>query len=313
MLSNDAQAELNEDYLDDEDEIDLVKLVSGSADIASKYIVFEGSNAEIYAINVAKVEELFVFDKTSMAINNSQNSIIIGTADIRSNMTPLIYFDEWFGNVNIENTEYELLILCHFSSEYLGIIVKQVIDIISISPDQMHSSAKQNELTTFIAKVTIGRKTLMCTIFDTDKLLYDLYGDDAPLSSSPQAPIESEKFVLFADDSRLVRKMAHDTFEKLGVKYKIFEDGQELLDALGHIKSTDIGLFLLDIEMPRKTGIDVIDVINQDNDYAKIPIIVHTNMANSSITDALYKRNVSKIIGKVDFATIEVTMKEYLL
>jgi two-component system chemotaxis response regulator CheV len=312
MLSHDKQAQLYEDYLD-EDEIDLVKLVSSSADIASKYIVFEGSNAEYYAINVAKVEELFVYDASNIVRNNSQETLIIGTADIRSNMTPLIYFDEWFGNKNFENTEYELLIFCHFSSEYLGIVVKQVLDIISISPQQMHSSAKQNELTTFIAKVAIGKKTLMCTIFDTDKLLYDLYGEEAPLCDSRFVPIKSDKLVLFADDSRLVRKMALETFEKLGVRFQIFEDGQALLDALETIQSADIGLFLLDIEMPRKTGIDVIDALKQESVYDAIPIVVHTNMANASITESLKRKNVSKIIAKVDFATIEAAMKEYLL
>ena len=50
---------------DFDDEIDLVKLVSTSADVTNQYIIFEGSNAEYYAINVAKVEELFVYQKES--------------------------------------------------------------------------------------------------------------------------------------------------------------------------------------------------------------------------------------------------------
>ncbi|MCX6051895.1 MAG: chemotaxis protein CheW [Campylobacterales bacterium] len=184
MPHNNTQI-LSEAYLD-EDEIDLVKLVSSSADIASQYVIFEGSNAEYYAINVAKVTELFVFQKDNIAVNNDKKNIIIGTADIRSHMTPLIYFDAWFGNKNFEKTAYELLILCHFSSGYLGLIVKQVIDIVSINAEQMFSNSKQNELTTFIAKITIGKKTLLCTIFDTDKLLYDLYGEDT-IATNPHA------------------------------------------------------------------------------------------------------------------------------
>ncbi|MBU1658036.1 chemotaxis protein CheV [bacterium] len=302
----------NEDYLD-EDEIDLVKLVSASADIASQYVVFEGSNGEYYAINVAKVTELFVFQKDNIAVNNDKNNIIIGTADIRSHMTPLIYFDEWFGNKNFETTAYELLILCHFSSEYLGLIVKQVIDIISIEPAHMYNNAKHNEQTTFIAKVAIGKKLLLCTVFDTDKLLYDLYGNDKAVTDKQVQPIQSNKMVLFADDSKLIRKMAYDTFDKLGVRFKIYDDGQELLDALKTINIDDIGIFLLDIEMPKKTGIDVINELRNQASYSNIPIVVHTNMANSSITGALNSKKVSKIIGKVDFESIESAIREYIL
>ncbi len=297
----------------DEDEIDLIKLVSSNADIANQYVIFEGSNGEYYGINVAKVEELFIFEKSNMVVNNNVDDLIIGIAQIRSHMTPLIYFDEWFGNKSLEDELYELLILCYFSDEYLGLIVKQVFDIVSINPEQMYANAKQNELTTFIAKISAGKKEFLCTIFDTDRLLYDLYGEEKMSEEKGFVPIKSEKMVLFADDSKLVRKMAHEAFEKLGIKFKIFQDGQELLEALEEIAVGDIGLFLLDVEMPRKSGIDVIETLSKQSKYSKIPIVVHTNMANASIRHFLDIKNVSQTIGKVDFKTIETSIRNYIL
>lgn len=301
----------DDNYLD-EDEIDLVKLVSSSADVANQYVIFEGSNSELYAINVAKVEELIVYDKKSILRNNSKESLIIGTTETRDHMTPLVYFDSWFGNEKGDESEYELIILCHFSEKYLGLIVKQVIDIINISPDMMYANAQNNNLTTFIAKIKPAKEEVLSVIFDTDKLLYDLYGDDKSLESDLHAHITSDKKILFADDSRLVTKMAHDSFEKIGVKYRIFHDGQELLDALKTIDPDDIGMFLLDIEMPRKTGLDVINALKKEDVYKNIPIVVHTNMANASIVDRLVSYNISKIISKVDFKTIESTIQEYM-
>ena len=304
-------SDLEEDYLD-EDEIDLIKLVSSSADVTNQYIIFEGSNKEYYAINVAKVEELFVYERERIVHNNT-NDLIKGISEIRSHMTPLVCFDDWFKNEKIDENLYEILIFCYFSGEYLGLIVKQIIDIVSIMPDQMQSSSKSNELTTFVASIILGKNTHLCTIFDTDKLLFDLYGDDSVSNTLTCKQVESKKLVLFADDSRLVRKMAYDSFERLGVQFKIFEDGEELLQFLEMTSTEEIGIFLLDIEMPRKTGIDVINALNKEKKYSTIPIIVHTNMANSSISDTLYSKNVSKIIGKVDFATIESSIREYML
>jgi len=303
--------EFNEDILD-EDEIDLVQLVSSSADVANQYVIFQGSNREFYAINVAKVEELFVYERGHILHNNKEDSFIIGTADIRSHMTPLVYFDHWFGNERIDDEEYELVILCYFSQKYLGLIVKQVIDIVTITPEQMYTNSDNNELTTFVAKIKLAHEEL-CTIFDTDKLLFDLYGEDGSHTSSATEKIRSDKVVLFADDSKLVTKMAHDCFEKIGVRYKIYHDGQELLDALPEIDVQQIGLFLLDVEMPRKTGIDVINSLQKESKYSHIPIVVHTNMANASITAALKEKKVAKIISKVDFQSIANAIKEYML
>ena len=303
--------DFEDDYLD-EDEIDLIKLVSSSADVTNQYIVFEGSNKEYYAINVAKVEELFVYNKENLVHNNT-NKLIKGIADVRSHMTSLVCFDDWFLNEKIDENLYEILIFCYFSAQYIGLIVKQVVDIVSIMPIQMQSSSKSNELTTFVASITLGKNTYLCTIFDTDKLLFDLYGENSISNTLTCRPLESRKLVLFADDSRLVRKMAYDSFERLGVNFKIFEDGEELLLFLEAIDVEDIGIFLLDIEMPKKTGIDVINALKEEKKYLNIPIIVHTNMANSSISDTLYSKNVSKIIGKVDFKTIESSIREYML
>ena len=301
------------EYKDDlDDEIDLVKLVTTSADVTNQYIIFEGSNAEYYAINVAKVEELFVYQKERL-VHNNKNALIMGTTDIRSHMTPIVCFDAWFGNVSMDESNYELLIFCYFSSEYLGLLVKQVVDILTIMPHQMQSSSRMNELTTFIAKINIANAEYLCTIFDADKLLFDMYGNAHEYENAGVKPIESDKFVLFADDSQLIRKMAQSTFEKLGVRFKIFSDGAELIAALPEIKTQEIGLFLLDLEMPGKSGLDVIDYVKTQTQYVGIPIIIHTNMANSSIKDSLNARNVTKIIGKVDFKTIESAMREYIL
>ena len=298
------------DYLDDE--IDLVKLVSTNADVTNQYIIFEGSNAEYYAINVAKVEELFIYPKDKLLKNNN-NPLIKGMIDIRSHMTPVVCFDEWYGNPALEEEKYELMIFCYFSLEYVSILVKQVVDIVSIMPQQMQNSSSMNELSNFVAKINIANKTYLCTIFDTDKLLFDMYGERNLAQSSVAHPIETNKYILFADDSRLVRKMAQNSFEKLGIKFQIFNDGQELIDALQRIEVEDIGLFLLDVEMPRKSGIDVIDYLKKEQKYLQIPIIVHTNMSNTSIRESLNARNVSKIIGKIDFKSIEESMREYML
>jgi len=99
------------EFEDEYDELDLVKLVSTNANDLNQYLVFKGSNEEWYALNVSKVEEVMVYDKNiNIAHNNDNKSIIYGTADIRDTMTTLVYFDDWFENQHLDDSEYELII-----------------------------------------------------------------------------------------------------------------------------------------------------------------------------------------------------------
>ena len=204
------------------------------------------------------------------------------------------------------------MILCYFSSRYISIAVKEVLDILTIEPEEMQSSAEMHELTTFIAKVRIRGKERLCTIFDTDRLLHDIFGSAETSQSKESQMIESSKYLLFADDSLLVRKMAQKSFEEIGVHYKIYEDGLELIEALSTLQTQDIGLFLLDLEMPRKSGLDVIDFLIEAKKYSEIPIIVHTNMANTTIAQTLNNKGVTKIIHKIDFTSIKDSIRDYM-
>jgi len=76
----------------EDDEIDLLKLVSSSADVSNQYILFEGFSGDLYGINVAKVEELFSYREEQL-LKNSSNPLIHGMAEIRSHVTPVILFD----------------------------------------------------------------------------------------------------------------------------------------------------------------------------------------------------------------------------
>jgi two-component system chemotaxis response regulator CheY len=66
----------------------------------------------------------------------------------------------------------------------------------------------------------------------------------------------SDPLVLIADDNPLLRKLGTRLLEKAGYTVETAQDGIETLD---RIKQGGISLVLLDIWMPSKTGLDVIE------------------------------------------------------
>jgi len=299
----------------EEDELDLVKLVSSNANDANQYLIFEGSNGEYYALNVAKIEEILVYDDFEIA-QNTDGGLIIGTAQIRGKMTPLVLFDAWFGNPILDKEDYELMILASYGGHRLSMIVKRIEDIIVIESSEMQSNAQNNLNTTFITQTKLRGAMHLCTIFDSDKMLLDIFTDETNQTNDVLEKISSghlsSKTVFFADDSRFIRRLVQKLLSQLGLTYQIFENGQELLDALATFPTNEIALVITDIEMPIKSGHEVISTLRGNKQYDAIKIIVHTNMANTQMIEALMQQGANRIIGKVNIPTLESAIKEFI-
>lgn len=298
-----------------DDEIDLLKLVSTDANDLNQYLVFVGSNGEYFAINVSKVEELMVYDESvEIAKNNEEGAIIHGTADIRDAMTTLVYFDDWYNNPRLDDSEYELIVLTNYGGHKLGIIVKEVLNIITIPASTMVSNAQNNPKTTFVSKVTIAKEEHICTIFDGDKMLLDIFDtisleSEMHLSKQVCHSLES-KTVYYADDSKFIRMLVERLFKKLKLNYRIFEDGSDMIEEVFADPDADIDLFITDLEMPHMGGREVIASLKNIPKFKQTPILVHTNMSNSVMEHELRQVGAYAVIGKINVDTLGHSMCE---
>jgi len=303
------------DDMIDDDEIDLLELVSADANSSNQYLVFIGSDDEIYAINVSKVKELLVYKDLKMVKNNEPDSIIKATADIREEMTTIINFDHWFGNKVLEDKDYELIILAGFGGYNLGIMIKSVEYIMNINAEHMQDNSANNPKTNFIAKIKLNSEDRLCTIFDCDKMLLDTFDDTKASFSLDHISLDDrtydKKYILFADDSRFIRKMVESLFIKLNIKYKIFDEGKQLFEYIQDLSANSIGLIITDLEMPVMDGTNLIKNIKKIDAYQDINIIVHTNMSNDIMSDTLIKLGAAKVIGKIDMIKLSEGIKKY--
>ena len=304
------------DVIEDDDDLDLIKLVSTNANDTSQYLVFIGSDNQYYAKNVSKIEELLVYKDLNI-VKNRGDGLIIGTADVRGNMTTIINFDKWFGNKVLNDSEYELVILAHYGGHKMGIVVKRVEYIINIPSETMVDNSENNEKTSFITKIQISGKEQLCLIFDSDKMLLDVFDKIDTQSEHEIKQLKevkhSHKRVIFADDSRFIRKMVESLFQKLGVNYNIYENGKQLIDAINEISTEEIGLFITDLEMPVMGGRDVIKIIRENKKFNHIKIIIHTNMSNDNMEDTLMKAGANSIIGKVNMLKLSEVINDLII
>ena len=297
----------------DDDEIDLLALVSANANNTSQFLIFEGSDEQYYAKNVSKIEELLVYKELDVA-KTHQDGIVIGTADVRGEMVTLVYFDKWIGNKVLDDSEYELVILSNYGGHKLGIVIKRVEYIVNIPPESM-TNTTDDEKISFVTKVTIGKDERMCLIYDSDKFLLDVFDnidEKAETDTQMTQKIKNDRIVLFADDSRFIRKMVEKLFEQMGLRYKIYENGKDLYEDLKSLNIDDVALVVTDLEMPVMGGVELIGKIREDKRYDDINIIVHTNMANYNMKDSLFEMGVKDIIGKVNMLALGESVGKFI-
>jgi len=302
------------DFLDD-DEIDLVELVSADTNSSNQYLIFVGSDDEVYGINVSKVRELLVYKDLHKVANNKPNSLIRATADIRGTMTAIVNFDEWFENKVLDDDQYELIILAGFGGYIFGIMIKSVEYIVNINPANMQDNTANDSKTNFITKIKLNGQDRLCTIFDGDKMLLDIFDDTNTKAKVEHLQafnaLDRSKYVLFADDSKFVRKLVQSLFDKFELKSKIYEDGALLLEGLKQMEPEEIGLIITDLEMPVMDGVTLMKTILDMRKYQDINIIVHTNMSNDIMTSNLTKIGAKEIIGKIDMLKLSDGIKKY--
>ena len=235
---------LIDEHVEDDDELDLVKLVSTDANDSNQYLLFLGSDNQYYAKNVSKIEELLVYKDLDIAYNNDKDNGILGTANIRGKMTSIVNFDKWIGNKVLDDSEYELVIIASYGGRRFALVVKEVEYIVTIDSKNMIDNSENNSKASFISKVMINGEEKLCTIFDSDLLLLEVFDNIEKQSSSDiksLSPIStSDKMILFADDSKFVRKIIVNLFDQMQCRYKMYSDGKDLsqrkhlLNSLSH-------------------------------------------------------------------------------
>lgn len=102
-----------------------------------------------------------------------------------------------------------------------------------------------------------------------------------------------------ASDVRLVREALRDS--KLVVHLNVAHDGAEALNYLDGCKAgihTLPDIVLLDLNLPKKNGCEVLRAIKQDSFLRRLPVIVMTSSNSEDDVAAVYRLNANCYIRK---------------
>jgi len=85
--------------------------------------------------------------------------------------------------------------------------------------------------------------------------------------------------ILLVDDERLIQRMARFILERAQYEVLLAEDGKE---AIRMARETRPNLILLDIQLPRMDGFDVLQILKGAPETQAIPVVLMSSLAEAA-------------------------------
>ncbi len=122
---------------------------------------------------------------------------------------------------------------------------------------------------------------------------------------------EEKKKILVIDDEESIREIYRREFTNNGLDVEVAKDGEEgLLMAAEKTPS----LILLDIMLPKMSGIDVLKSLKQNPLTKKIPTLLLTNLGEETIIKEGFELGADGYLLKVSYTPTQVVeeVKKFL-
>lgn len=277
--------------------------------------VFYTGNDNIYAINIAKIKAFIITEEITVSDTPTDTPVVEGIATIRGEPITLINLDRWLGNKALPIEDYKLIIFCEFNHKQVGFLVKNMLDIVEKTTEELKNSEEQNSKITYTTYVKVNDKDELCTVFNAEQLLVDIGWNDSgstDLDKYVTRPVNPNRIILAAEDSAVAREVLIAFFKKAKAKYEIFPHGGGLLDRLNEMDPSDVGLVITDIEMPGTDGYQVAQAIKDNSKFAQIPIIVNSSMTTDAVKHKMSSIGVDDFVGKTDIPLLYNTVVKHI-
>ncbi|MGI9227579.1 MAG: hybrid sensor histidine kinase/response regulator, partial [Gammaproteobacteria bacterium] len=122
-----------------------------------------------------------------------------------------------------------------------------------------------------------------------------IFSSETPVSSIAQKQPEKATTVMVVDDSLTVRKITSRLLEREGCDVLIAKDG---LDATQLLQDIIPDVMLVDLEMPRMDGFELIKTVRSNSRTANIPIIVISSRTAEKHRNVAKQLGVNAFLGK---------------
>ncbi|MGE8079382.1 chemotaxis protein [Peribacillus loiseleuriae] len=262
-------------------------------------IVEFGIGTNKFGINVIKVKE--IINPVPITYVPHAHKNVEGIIELRSEILPVVDVAKALGFPPSEKPKDDKFIVAEFNQQKIVFHVHTVTQIHRISWKQIEkpSDMYQGLEGQIIGVIKLNGEMLL--LLDFEKIVVDI-NPESGISLQQVKKLgkreRSNKKLVVAEDSPLLRKLLHDTLSEAGYEFlEFFENGEDALNYLesiiqsGKELTEEVQLVITDVEMPQMDGLHFTRRMKADNDLGKLPVIIFSSL----ITDDL--RHKGNMVG----------------
>lgn len=260
-------------------------------------LLFSLGTRETFGINVFKVREVGRTPHITRTPNMPAG--VEGLISLRGNVVPVLSLAAFLDLDNRPPGLGKAMIVAEFSRRTLGFLVDEVDRIIRVDWERVKAPesmvASNQGLITAVIELDNGH---LVSIIDVEQILANAFGEAVIVEV---APMRGSGNVFFADDSVVARRQISEVLDQLGIRHKHATNGAEAwtrLQAIAtHAQQTgkdlrdEIGLILVDAEMPEMDGYVLTRNIKGDARFSGIPVVMHSSLSSEA------NRAMGKAVG----------------
>ena len=202
-------------------------------------------------------------------------------------------FDDQKGFVD---TEADSILIAEYMEQRIGIIVDQVQQYVSLVVKQLPSAFCNFSILQGIVFDEHYDIVPILHVPDILKKFKTLRGYD--IKKYEAATKKRAVRILVVDDSDTTRQIEKSILESGGFAVDTAVDG---IDGLEKAKEKQFDLVLTDKDMPRMTGLVLLDNLRRMEQYKEVPVIVVTADQSPEVLAEFDRLGASKVVAKSDF------------
>ncbi|MGE7664176.1 chemotaxis protein [Ureibacillus composti] len=294
-----------------------ILLESGTNEL--EIVEFEIANNK-FGINVIKVKE--IIQPIPVTFIPHAHPYVEGIIQLRGEVLPVVDMLKVLGIPNATYNAQQKYIVAEFNKQKVVFHVDNVTQIHRISwkdierPSDMYQGGASQVIG------VIKRNEHMILLLDFERIMVEI-NPDSGINVEAVKKLgnrqRSEKKIVIAEDSPLLRKLLYDTMHEAGyVNLEFFENGKDAYDYLESLTvnkniSDHVQLVVTDIEMPQMDGHHLTKKIKSHPDLQVIPVIIFSSLITDDLRHKGEEVGAEEQISKPEITKLILKMDEFIL
>lgn len=226
---------------------------------------------QVFAIPIQMITTFILKKQDEIKTNNGNRSIVFN-----DKILPLYYLSDILGLPATPRGEKETVLIIEADDKSIGLVVDKLLGDQDILQKKLSPPLYKVKNISGITNLASGELCLILNMQDILHYSFHKAVNQQVNTKLLSADVLSFKRILIVDDSMTTRAMLKNILTNVGYSVETMADATE---ALVKLKMNHYDLIVTDLDMPKMDGFKFIEILENDEMYMDIPVLVISSKA----------------------------------